>query len=108
MFRIYSNLMRPVKASTIIDVTSAEIGTKELRTASIFTNYFIKTFIFINSIFIYNGLIVFHKDIAFLEEGYKYYKDSGERQALDFKLKTNIPKKIYAEKEIPRKKRIFR
>jgi len=55
--------MRPVKASTIIDVTSAEIGTKELRTASIFTNYFIKTLIFINSIFIYNGLIVFHKDI---------------------------------------------
>jgi hypothetical protein len=55
--------MRPVKACTIIDVTSAEIGTKELRTASIFTNYFIKTLIFINSIFIYNGLIVFHKDI---------------------------------------------
>jgi hypothetical protein len=63
MFRIYSNLMRPVKASTIIDVTSAEIGTKELRTSSIFTNYFIKTFIFIINAFTNNGLIVFHKDI---------------------------------------------
>jgi len=55
--------MRPMKACTIIDTASAEISTKELRAASIFTNYFIKTLIFIINAFTNNGLIVFHKDI---------------------------------------------
>lgn len=55
--------MGSMKACTIIDTASAEISTKELWTASIFSNYFIKTHIFITNAFIYNGLIVFHKDI---------------------------------------------
>jgi len=55
--------MRSVKACTIVDTASTEIITKELRTESIFTNYFIKTLIFITNAFIYNHIIIFHKDI---------------------------------------------
>ena len=55
--------MRPMKTSTIVDTTSTEISTKELWASSIFTDHFVETFIFINSTFIYNGCIVFHKDI---------------------------------------------
>lgn len=55
--------MGSMKACTIIDTASAEISTKELWTASIFSNYFIKIFIFTINAFTNNGLIVFHKDI---------------------------------------------